>query len=157
VVESLKTIMLLTNQAHTLNLALMAMMFSSPILNQSRLKMRLSQKGCYQLKSRFRMLLRQDREWGLRQSEIMLTHTFAIFDAENGGVKSIAIKSLYGAKLGVNVKKWILSAERHAQMKRVSVEFQFHINALPLIRSSFKMASADVLNETIQVFGILEY
>ena len=87
----------------------------------------------------------------------MLTHTFAILDAENGGVKSIAIKSLYGAKLGVNVKKWILSAERHAQMKRVSVEFQFHINALPLIRSSFKMASADVINETIQVFGILEY
>jgi hypothetical protein len=35
----------------------------------------------------------------------MLTHTFAILDAENGGVKSIAIKSFYGAKLGVNVKK----------------------------------------------------
>jgi len=35
----------------------------------------------------------------------MLTHTFAILDAENGGVKSIAIKSLYGAILIVNVKK----------------------------------------------------
>jgi len=35
----------------------------------------------------------------------MLTHTFAILDAENGGVKSIAMKSLCGAKLGVNVKK----------------------------------------------------
>lgn len=156
-VESLKTIMLLTNQAHSLNLALMAMIFSSPILNQSRLKMRLSQKGCYQLKSLFGMLLGQDREWGLRQSEIMLTHTFAILDAVNGGVKSIAIKSLYGAKLGMNVKKWILSAERHAQMTIVSAEYQFRINALPLIRSSYKMDSADVIYETIQVFGILEY
>jgi hypothetical protein len=35
----------------------------------------------------------------------MLTHTFAILDAENGGVKSIALKSLYGAGLGVIVKK----------------------------------------------------
>ncbi len=88
----------------------------------------------------------------------MLTHTFAILDAENGGVKSIALKSLYGAGLGVIVKKWILSVEsKIAQTTGVSAEFQFHMNALPITRSSLKMTFADVINETIQVFGILEY
>ena len=79
----------------------------------------------------------------------MLTHTFVILDAENGGVKSIAIKSLYGAELGKNVKKWILSAESNiAQTRGVSAEFQFQMNALSINGSSLKMASVVVLNET---------